>query len=334
MRRLLLLISLASLVFASGCAEAVAVKVSRSSRSSFAAFAGGGGGGPENRFLRVQSKKKTKPGQMAMRVPCDMWGPFRWEVSGGLYDPNKAAAADQAIFGTELDGRGPFPPTEFYGISSQVTNGGMNVFAFTHNSPTAIGSNFFAGATEIDFAIEATPTQLVFEARPTGGGGFTQIATFPFTNQATPLLPSIGAFNLSGKGVIGFDDWRLVSNGTEPGTPPAGHVAAREIWDVACAISDAGHAVDGIADFGAAATQLATAKTLLDQARATADALPTNKNVKKARKDLKTANKKLDSAITWVDQQKKVGKTIDALQAAAAKLSKASDRVYEVVALP
>ncbi len=335
MPRSLALASLLAPLFAVGCAEVAFVKVSEDSRQAFA-FAGGGDAAstPQDRYLRVQSKKKNKPGRMALVVPCDLWAPFRWEVSGGLYDPDRAAAADQAIFGTELDGRGAFPPTEFYGVSAQVTSGGLNAFAFTDASSSSIGSQFFAATTEIDFAIEATGTMLVFEARPTGTTDWTQIAAVPFSNQKTPLLPTVGVFNLSGKGVVGFDDWRLVSNGTEPGSPPAGHLAAAEIWHAACALVEAGHALDGIPDFSTADTWLQTAVTRVDAARATVDALPTSKPVKKARADLKKARKEIVEALARVANEKKEGKAIGDLKAAVKRLQKAADRVYDVVDSP
>lgn len=324
-------LGLAATLLVTGCADARYVSVKHGSRDAAreARFAGDA---PKDRYLKVQSKKQDKPGRMAMVIPCDLWGPFRWEVSAGLFDPDKAAAADQSIFGTELDGRGAFPPTEFYGISAQVTNGGLNVFAYTHNSPSAIGSQFFAGAGEVTFAIESTGAQLLFQARPRGEKTFTQVATFPFANQQDPLLPSIGVFNLANKGVVGFDEWRLVASSDEPGTPPAGRVASRRIWLAACALAEAGHALDGEPDFSGAATFLLAARNELDAARAQADQLATGGKVKKARKDLKKAAADLEQALALATAEKKEAKAIAAIESALERLFKASRRVYEATA--
>jgi len=308
------------------------IAYSSGSRSSFATQDGStqGGSTPKDRYLRIQGEKKNKPGRLALVLPCDLWAPLRVEVAGGLFDANRADEADGSTFGLELDGRGPFPPTTFYGIASLVTNGGMNVFAYTHNSSTPIGSQFFPNTTEVDLAVAFDAQTFSFEARPRGAPGFTPVATFAKAGQSEPLIPSIGVFNLLNKGVIGYDEFRIVLNGTAPNPLPAGQDAARMIWEAVSPMLEALYAADCVPDFAAASTQLADAATKLDAARDAVKALPEGRDQKKAKKDLKKAAKKLASAANLAQKEKKEGRIISLLKKAMKKAGKAAYRVYDI----
>ncbi len=331
--RLLILAVLFALPLAAGCAvegETVAVGVSQGSRDAFAA-ASIAAKVPQDRYLRIIGTKKSKTGQAAIVAPIDLWGPFRCEVKGGLFDVDHTTQANGAIFGMEIDGRGPFPPTEFYGVSSQITGGGLNVYAYTHNSTSSIGSHFFAGATEIELAIDYDGSTFTFLAREPGDLAYQTIATFGLMNQMTPLNPAIGCFNLAKNGVIGFDDFRIVSNGSAPMALAPNVDAARLIGEATTGAVEAMHRLDGAdPDYAGASTDLADAQSKLATALAAVLALPASKPRKKAKNDLNDAAERLEAAISLVSAEKKAGKAISHLKVAVDLEFSASMRIYPI----
>ena len=103
----------------------------------------------KNRYLAFQASRRATNGFGFYRLSHDLWAPFRVEASGGLFDARRAAAADQAIVCVELDARAT-NPLQFYGICAQSTNGGLNAYAYAHTSASALGSQFYTNATQVD----------------------------------------------------------------------------------------------------------------------------------------------------------------------------------------
>ncbi len=226
---------------------------------------------PKDQYLAILTKRRAENSFQFGRLSCDLWAPFRCETSGGLYDPRKAAATDGAIFCLELDGRAT-NPLQFYGICSQVINGGLNVYAYSHTSGSPLGSQFFAGATEVDLAIEADGANLRFLARPTGITNWTSLAQFPFAKQTIPLLPALGVSRMNEGALVGFDNAQITSNGTAPALLRPEQVLSRDIWEAVHPQVRALHLLDGAGpDFPAATAQLTQAQVLLETAIATAE---------------------------------------------------------------
>jgi hypothetical protein len=282
---------------------------------------------PKNRYLELRAKKGKVGAQGALVMPCDMWMPFRWEVTGGVFDPDYAAQTDGAILGTELDGRGSWPPTIYYGISAQYTGGGLNAYAYTHNSSSPIGSHYFAGVTRLEFAIEADGANIMFYARPKGSSSWTTLGTYPLTNQTVPLNPAMGVFNMDSKGRVGFDDFRLVTNGVSPTPLSSQQTVARLIWESSVGIVGSMHGLDGAKpNFGLALTDLPTSITGLNAAVTACDAITDDKIRKKAKNYIEKAIKKTTKAHNSAEDQN-AKKAIDRLQSASKYLLKAINKL-------
>lgn len=326
-----LALALTSLV---GCAtysgETVAVHVSQGSRDAVVT-ATEAAKIPQDRYLRIVGTKKSKPGQAAIVVPIDLWGPFRWEAKGGLFDVDYAAKADGAVFGIEVDGRGPFPPTEFYGVASQIAGGGMNVYAYTHASSSILGNHFFATANDVELAIDYDGDTFSFLAREPGDPTFITIATFGSVTQKGAMSPSIGCFNLAKNGAIGFDDIRIAANGTAPGPLAQNVDAAQKIGEATTGAVEAIRLLDGAGpDYMNASIELNDAQAKLATALATVLALPKSKAQKKAKDHLKDAVERLSAAVTLAAAQEKAGKAISHLKAVINHELAASSRIYPI----
>lgn len=285
--------------------------------------------GPKDRFLRVAGTKKNKAGQLAITLERDLWPSLRVEVVGGLLDPKKAAAADQAIFGLELDVRGPFPPTQFFGISSQVTNGGMNVFAFSHLSGTPIASQFLAGVTEVRLAVAYDGANFTFQAKDRDAPAFTTIANLPFVGLVQPLIPDLGVFNLLNQGAIGFDEFRVVQNGNAP-APTAGQSAADLIWQATDPVLEALYLVDAVPDWTAALAQCDAALVGLTTAQVAVAALPQSKTRTQVQDKLNSATTSLTSARNLIMKQNKAKKVIKRLKTCLKTCGQGAYKVYDL----
>jgi hypothetical protein len=282
---------------------------------------------PKNRYFEFEAKKGKTATQGSVVMPCDLWLPFRWEVTGGVFDLDRLGETDGAILGTELDGRGAWPPVIYYGISAEVSLGGLNAYAYTHNSSNSIGAHFFADATRLDFAIEADGALLLFLARRTGDSSWTTIATHPFPVQTTALNPSVGVFNMDSKGRVGFDDFQLIFNGLSQTPLSAQQEVARLIWEGSAGIISSLHGLDGGApNFPTAEGALGTSYLGLEAALLANESVTDSKIRKKAKSYLEKARKKVAKAQSSVaDANAK--KALERLQSAFKYLLKAVSKL-------
>lgn len=267
-------------------------------------------------YLALQSKKKAAGSAFGfVQVALDLWGPFRWEVSAGLRDPDKTAGLANGFFCTELDVRGS-DPLEFYALCARPISGGLQVFASTHQGNQ--GSTFFAGATEVDLAVEHTGTGLRFEARPSGGGAYTTVAVVAMGAQTASLLPSIGVSGVAHPAEVAFDHFALPTNGAPPGGLTTKDEAENAAWSALLATFAAEKSLED-GDAASAGTQLGQARASIEAGLVAAKQLG-GKTKKKTVARLKGARTKIDKLIAKVDGGKTVDQVIDLFESLAGKL--------------
>lgn len=214
-----------------------------------------------DRYLAFRAKKKKTGATGFIQLSRDLWKPFRFEVTGGFI--NSAKTSDiEGFFCTELDVRGS-DPLQFYTICANPVNNGMQVFVSSHTG--TLGQLFFAGALIVDFAFDHDGSNLVFLAKPHGDLNYQTVATLPMSTQNSPLLPSVGVNGFSDGAEVGFDHFRVVSNGIAPSELSSQQIAARDLWDAVDFASEALDALDGIApDMQAVSSGLANTLIMLD----------------------------------------------------------------------
>jgi hypothetical protein len=259
---------------------------------------------PRDNYLGIRGNRGVTNGFGFACVPWDVWAPFRYEGRVGVFDQTRYAASNLARVAIELDGRAT-NPLQFYGINSEVINNGLNVFAYSHTSPTAHGSHFFAGAREVEVAIEVIGDTMFFNANVPKGKKI-ELASIPFTNQTVPLLPCLGASNLAANGEAAFDFCQITQNGDSPFKLEEKQVLSKQIWEGLAPTLSAGYKLDGeTPDFSEAGADLAEAAPLMETAVATAQTFEfgSTKLNKKNRKALEGALKNVRDAIRRVNQQ-------------------------------
>ena len=270
--------------------------------------------GAQDRYIKMTGRNKEPAGGRIgfLQVPRELWAPFRHETSVGFYDNEHVA--DRGIICTEL-GRTGSPPSRFFGRCAQILPGGLNVYAYAHTSGSPIGTRMFAGATEVDFAIEADTSTLTFLARESGEPAWLQIATHPFSGQVLPLFPSIGVSGIGKQQVVGFDNYRLVANSPPRAPQTLEQDLAGAIWLAVDRLIEASHGLDGGApDFAAAAVDLDAAETHLIAAKTLAAGIAKRSLRSKIKGWIRRARAELDHASSLVGRQKKAGAAIGDLK--------------------
>jgi hypothetical protein len=291
---------------------------------------------PKDRFLGIHALRTANNGLGFVRLSWDLWSPLHYRGRVGLYDSKWADEANLSRMFLELDGRAT-DPLEFYGIGSQVIKGGLNIYAYAHTSGTPLGSNFFPGITEAEVEIETDADTMYFRARPLTSKSWTQLATHPFAAQDVPLLPSLGASNLSNGARVGFDWFNVLANGPAATEQTPAQILARQIWDAVKPQVDAYHDVDGAApNYAAAQTDLAAAAGLLDTASATAQAtdlgsIPKNLEVSA---HLTQARAYVGQARSLANRSRQAPKILDALELAIENQARAVGVAYPANAPP
>lgn len=199
------------------------------------------------------------------RVPLDLWGPFRWEATFGVYDASRTAGLENTFFGTELNTRGA-PTHEYYGIYAHLEGGG--VFVIVETDAGVIGSTTYAGVTRVEAVVEHDGQQFLFHARPAGSSGaYDLLATLPYA-QTVPLNPAIGTFNFAGNAEVGFDRLRVVSNSAAPAPVGETHAAVDAIFAAMGPMAEARYALgEDPADTAGAAAFLDGALVALDETK-------------------------------------------------------------------
>lgn len=277
----------------------------------------------KDRYFKLEGKKHEPAGGRVgfIQMPRELWAPFRFETSGGLYDLNHPAT--QGRFCTEI-GRTGSPPSQYYGMCANILPGGLQVYAYAHTSGSALGSVVFAGATEVDFAIETSGSGMTFYSRPTGNPVWVEIATHPFSGQTVPLFPAVGAVGIGKKEVVGFDNFRLVSNSPSPDAQSSEQIVATALWSAADGMLESMHGLDGTApDYDAAATDLAQSQSDLAAAKSLVASVTDSRLRSKVKTLIRKAQRKLADATSQVGKRKKAGRAIDHLRSSMKSLLKA-----------
>lgn len=328
----LVVVGLLSTLGGCGIGEFFGITVKSSRRASTDAKSRSSAGLPkDDHFIQFKGKnREPKNGRLGfIQMPRELWQPFCWQTSAGLYDPNHPAT--RGIFCTEV-GRTGSPPSQYFGMCAQVLGGGLNVYAYAHTSGSALGSMLFAGATEVDFKIEATVNTIIFSARPTGDVSWNQIATHAFSGQAQALFPSIGVSGIGKKQVVGFDNYRVVSN-TIPLDPSGTELSVANIlWAAADLMIESLHDLDGNnPDYATAATDLAAARAQLNSALTSSAAITNGKLRRKTIDRIKKARRRLADAALLVGRNKRARDAIGDLTSSLKQVLKA---IFKLTPLP
>ncbi len=304
MKRVVPVVLLALLVLATGCVTSLGKKGGSNLRWSQKRVG-------NDHYLGVQVRGRA-PGSGFILLKRNLWPPFRWEVTYGVYG---GEASSTGTFGSELDAVGS-SPLQFYGISAQYVSGGLNVFAASHlSAPGTHGSKFYPGVRKVDVAIEHDGSKLRYYSRPHGtGASYDLLAEIDVTGQMLPVRPTVGVFHIEKQDRIGFDHFRVAENGMPP-APSAEDEAVAKIFQAVDAQVDAFDGVDGeTPNPTAAVALLADSRESLDAALAKVDEILAGASGKRsgktgpaaAKKFLLKARKKLLSAKKKLERSGKV----------------------------
>lgn len=260
-------LALAALVVASGCSnssdnKAPAAKPTKHARRLLA----------ELKRPYLSMRAPDAPGTSEFdRVPLDLWAPFRYEGTFGIFDPSRAAGLENAFIGLEVNSRGG-PNHDYWGIYANPQSGGLLVSGEAQSQ--GFGSVFFPGATKIDGAIVHDGSNVRFLARESGSGAeFVEVGSVPDV-QAFPLNPAIGTFDFSGNAEAGFDRLRVASNSAPPEAVTTAHAAMNAIFDAMAALAEVRYDLaSDPAQHAAAAGHLTTALDAITSAGAAVEAV-------------------------------------------------------------
>lgn len=261
--------------------------------------------------LRLQSELKrpyismraadAPAGSEYDRVPLDLWGPFRWQVTFGVFDPARAAGLEQTYFGTELDARGS-EHEDYYGIYAHLQDGGVYVYVEYEESgggTQSLSGRTYVGVVALDAVIEHDGTDLHFLVRPRGSADpYDEIGTLPLSPQPYPLNPGFGTFDFTGDAEVGFDLMRVVSNSAAPAPVDEAHAAFNAIFGAIDPLAEARYALTAaVPDPDAAAAHILAAGPKLDAANAAVAAISKTtaprKKTRKSRAAIRKAKRRL-----------------------------------------
>jgi hypothetical protein len=284
-------------------------------------------------YLGIRAKKKVESAYLVINVPRDLWPPFRYEVTAGLFDPSRAWTGG-GFFCTEVS-RIDSNPLDFYDICGQPVASGINVFTADMNGSRK--TRLFTGATRVDLAVEHDGTDLVLYARATGEPDWIEIDRFNRPAGPDPYLGGIGAAQIAFGQEAGFDEFRVVENGSPPSTPSAPDGARESVFQALDPLVEALHALNDTApDSVQASMDLERAESALADARTDVDALlvlgkKKLKNPSKtASKKLAKAGKSLAAAAKKLEANKKARGIVKVLKKAAKAELQAADALHQI----
>ena len=275
--------------------------------------------GPRDRFVSFLGKKKTDPDCLASFdaarcpvglavAPFELRAPFQLSLSAGMFDADRIAESENAVYCAEIDDVGdPLPAfgSVFWFLCARGVSGGTQVFASDSAGmiDPGVAQTFYAGVTEVDFQIENDGTDWSFRSRPRGSGLYDQLAQVPASAPSGELYASVGITNLYKKGLIGFDGITL-SNTPEPAPTPE-ELFEQFVQDAVEAEMEACGSIDGaMPDFTLAGNLLDDSLVSLGEARLQLALLPDTKEIRKAGKRLDQSEKSLLGAMKKLDGAK------------------------------
>jgi hypothetical protein len=252
-----------------------------------------------------------------IRPKRELWRPFRLEASLGLPDASHADLGTNGSFSVAVVDAPQFVYYEF-----DVKRSGAGVVV-TANAPGAapVGTLAIPDSLVADVAIEDTGGSVVFYARKYGDAAYVTIGSVPVT-KAGPYRASIDASGLPKGTVIGYDLFRVTTNGAPP-SPTAAQTARETIFTAIEALAEASYAMDGpLPDRTKAGDQLDLAVTRLDAALALD--LTAFKN---ARTNLSSARKKAAKLVAGARAKRSANSVFAALVGIAKLAGRAADAV-------
>ncbi|NUN51938.1 MAG: hypothetical protein HUU06_03990, partial [Planctomycetaceae bacterium] len=220
-----------------------------------------------NVIIRIVNRRGGAGAYGFVTSPFDLHAPFRWEVTGGVLDP-ESPGPGTGFFCTELDVRDS-SPLEFYALCAQANAGGYLCWVSRAGAGNA-GVTQFNSTTAVDLAVEHDGDTLHFQVKRPADGEYTTIFSLAHT-QGEALVPSVGFAQAPAGAEADFDNPRVVFNGPLPGGSDAERVLARAVMDAGMPVSEAAHAVDR-GDLEEAAGHMEDAAAALAAAAAAVDA--------------------------------------------------------------
>ncbi len=264
-------------------------------------------GAPADHFFEISAKKEQNSAEWFETFPIELWAPFTFEITAGLFDPAHANLSggtfDIDVQSADFMSAG----AQFHSMTvSPLGGGGLSVEAESSLDPdNVVGTHDFPGATELDFRFEVVSGMLHFLARKRSDPTFVDLGAVSLPVQTTPLVPGFGAIDLGHKVRIGFDHARLLADALPPGTPTDRKNAGNAIRLAALVALEAFYQVDGpTPDFPNASALLATTLADVDLAKTLVKVLPSGHVRSSALKRLKKARSKLKAAVARVDDGK------------------------------
>lgn len=236
------------------------------------------------RYLAVRGKRGVQDASGLMRVPGELWGPFRVEVTVWVLGDREDPAVQRAEGGLEVDVRGS-SPAQWWAVRTRRTSTGLTAWVTSH-AGGVLGSVDFE-ASQADLAVEFDGAKLRLLARErllTQETQFVELASVDHA-QTLPMNPGLSVAGVDAGITLGFDDADVVFNGEPPVPRDGPHQAVQDLAEAADAILDAHGAIDGIfpGDPADAVAPLTAAAAELAAVRAYAASLPAKKKTPRQR---------------------------------------------------
>ena len=310
LRTLLLLVALATLILGTGGCASVLMDGSCVKARIRSEPVSPGLRKIKNRYLAFVGGNPRSPGFAFLRFPLQMWGPFRYEFTAGLFNDRAVANAGSANLCTELDELPAMAgdPLQFLVLCATRQAGGFLVFASTNigfGSPTNLPGTRFISGDKVELAVDYTGTQFHFFARPPGSLTWMEVTTNPFAyDQTMALLPSFGLSNSTmRRAEYGIDDLSIVANGDPPGMLTPEEMISLTLMDGIEKMIEAAFGLDAFGgDFFGASALLTEAEADLQDAADQIAALDESREVRRAGSRLGRSQKGLDRTQRKVDQ--------------------------------
>lgn len=162
--------------------------------------------------LRAKKRKSTTPAFGFMSTQRDLTGPFRAEITAGVFDERdeNLAAQGEAFACMELDVTGSSSPLEYVAACARYTNGGILAFA-NRTGQVALGQQHFPGVKRVRLRIDYDAVTLRVYAKPEGAAddAFVSIGQFDRPQGSDTWVAGLGAARLLGRAQVGLDDLAL-----------------------------------------------------------------------------------------------------------------------------
>jgi hypothetical protein len=164
--------------------------------------------GPRDYFFRLQGQREG--GRTVAIAPFFIYpGPFSFEGTGGISDPDLVGESSDAVACFELFEEGFFgDQAHTVDFCGRYVQGGYQVFSSENQD-----QRFYPGVYVLQFLVAYDGSQLSYSTRPLGATSWDLVTSVPFTFDGR-LIPSMGAIGFHKRGV--YDLLELIWNATMP----------------------------------------------------------------------------------------------------------------------